>query len=209
MIARAAEYGDDRIIVGAHYAMDVIAGRTLATYDVAQLLANDPAYVGQTLKGAPAIADFPAALKAARADLVAALQAGCGDTIALARARISAASTIPRRTKPSSPRRRPTACRSSIPRRRRRTEDVATLAPEAGYLLTVAFPSLSLAHADQILTETEGPGGGFLDDGVSPFGVYSRLNSTPRRAWRPSARRANRRERTARRQRRSNRRSRL
>ena len=30
--------------------------------------------------------------------------------------------------------------------------------------------------SDQILTETEGPGGGFLDDGVSPFGIYSRLN---------------------------------
>ena len=54
-------------------------------------------------------------------------------------------------------------------------EDIGKLAPEAGYLLTVAFPSLSLEQADNILTETEGAGGGFLDDG-SPFGVYSRLN---------------------------------
>ena len=54
-------------------------------------------------------------------------------------------------------------------------EDVGKLAKEAGYLLTVAFPALTLDQADQILTETEGPGGGFLDDG-SPFGVYSRLN---------------------------------
>jgi len=54
-------------------------------------------------------------------------------------------------------------------------EDIAKLAPEAGYLLTVAFPSLSLEQADQILTETEGPGGGFLDNGSS-FGAYSRLN---------------------------------
>jgi hypothetical protein len=54
-------------------------------------------------------------------------------------------------------------------------EEVAKLAPEAGYLLTVAFPKLSLDEANQILTETEGPGGGFLDDG-SGFGVYSRLN---------------------------------
>jgi hypothetical protein len=37
------------------------------------------------------------------------------------------------------------------------------------------FDSLTLEQADRILTETEGPGGGFLDDG-SPFGVYSRLN---------------------------------
>jgi hypothetical protein len=49
------------------------------------------------------------------------------------------------------------------------------LAPEAGYLLTVAFPYLTLAEADAILTETEGPGGGFLDNG-SAFGVYSRLD---------------------------------
>ncbi len=56
------------------------------------------------------------------------------------------------------------------------SENVATLAPEAGYLLTIAFPSLNLAEADQILTETEGPGGGFLDNGVSSFGIYSRLN---------------------------------
>jgi hypothetical protein len=53
--------------------------------------------------------------------------------------------------------------------------DVGKLAPEAGYLLTAAFPTLTLEQADQILTETEGPGGGFLDDG-SAFGVYSRLN---------------------------------
>jgi hypothetical protein len=38
-----------------------------------------------------------------------------------------------------------------------------------------AFPKLSLEEANLILTETEGPGGGFLDDG-SAFGVYSRLN---------------------------------
>ena len=39
----------------------------------------------------------------------------------------------------------------------------------------MAFPKLSLEEANRILTETEGPGGGFLDDG-SAFGVYSRLN---------------------------------
>jgi hypothetical protein len=52
---------------------------------------------------------------------------------------------------------------------------VGKLAPEAGYILTAAFPKLTLKEADGILTETEGPGGGFLDDG-SGFGVYSRLD---------------------------------
>ena len=54
-------------------------------------------------------------------------------------------------------------------------EDIGKIDKDAGYLLTAAFPSLTLEEADRILTETEGPGGGFLDDGSS-FGVYSRLN---------------------------------
>jgi len=176
MVARGAEYGDDRIIVGAHYAMDVIAGRTLATYDVAHLIANDPAYLGQTLRGAPALADFAAALKAARADLVAALQAGCGDAIA------ACARQDTGRFNDSAADAAFVAATQTYglpvvyPKAAETTEDVATRAPEAGYLLTTAYPSLSLAEADQILTETEGPGGGFLDDGVSPFGLYSRLN---------------------------------
>ena len=49
------------------------------------------------------------------------------------------------------------------------------IAPEAGYLLTVAYPQLTMQQANAILTATEGPGGGFLDNG-SAFGLYSRLN---------------------------------
>jgi hypothetical protein len=30
MIVRAAEYGNNRVVVGAHYAMDVLGGRTVA-----------------------------------------------------------------------------------------------------------------------------------------------------------------------------------
>jgi hypothetical protein len=54
-------------------------------------------------------------------------------------------------------------------------EDVEKLAPKTGYLLTQVFPSLSLEQTDKILTDTEGPGGGFLDNG-SESGVYSRFN---------------------------------
>ena len=92
MVARGAEYGNDRIIMGAHYAMDVLAGRTLATYDLAHLLANDPAYMNQTLKNVamttatsepqvqPAIGDFRAAVAAARTDLVKALEESLRET---------------------------------------------------------------------------------------------------------------------------------
>src|SRR5690625_7571770 len=58
LIVRAAEYGDHRVVVGAHYVMDVIAGRTLALYVMAHLLANDPVFVGQSYPNAPKITDF-------------------------------------------------------------------------------------------------------------------------------------------------------
>ncbi len=79
---RSAEYGNDRILMGAHYTMDVMGGRTLALYDLAHLLANDPAYLGQSFPGVPVIKDFRAAVRAARADMTTALQTACGDTIA-------------------------------------------------------------------------------------------------------------------------------
>jgi hypothetical protein len=175
MIARAAEYGNDRILMGAHYAMDVLGGRTLATYDLAHLLANDPAYVGRTLKHAPVISDYRVALSRARSELTSALQGGCGNSIA-----VCAGEDIGRFSNPAMNEAFYAITQTYnlpvvYPENANRLEDVAKLAPEAGYLLTTAFSSLTLDQADQILTETEGPGGGFLDDG-SAFGVYSRLN---------------------------------
>jgi hypothetical protein len=175
MIVRGAEYGNDRILMGAHYAMDVMGGRTLALYDLAHLLANDPAYAGHTVKGAPAIKDFPAALKAARTDMTIALQAACGKSI-----QECAREDIGRFSNPAANEAFYADTQTYdlpvvYPQKAQIEEDVSKLAPEAGYLLTSAFPSLTLEQADQILTETEGPGGGFLDNGSS-FGVYSRLN---------------------------------
>jgi hypothetical protein len=175
MIARAAEYGNDRILMGAHYAMDVLAGRTLATYDLAHLLANDPAYVGRSLGRATVMTDFQAAVRAARADVATALQSACGNTI-----EVCAREDTGRLNNPAANDAFYAVTQTyNLPvvhlKNANMVEDVSKLAPEAGYLLTVAFPSLTLEQANQILTETEGPGGGFLDDG-SPFGVYSRLN---------------------------------
>ena len=189
MIARASEYGNDRILMGAHYAMDVLGGRTLATYDLAHLLANDPAYTARPLKDVAAktnnsdpqvpaaITDFQAALRAAKADLTRMLEASCGRTV-----RICAREDIGRFSAPAMNEAFYAVTQTYglpvvYPEIAARTEDVGKVAPEAGYLLTAAFPSLTLERADQILTETEGPGGGFLDDG-SPFGVYSASTCT-------------------------------
>jgi len=81
MITRGAEYGNDRIIMGAHYAMDVMGGRTLALYDMAHLLANDPLYTGRTYTGVATIKNFQAAIKVARADVTRALETACGKTM--------------------------------------------------------------------------------------------------------------------------------
>jgi hypothetical protein len=175
MIARAAEYGNDRILMGAHYAMDVLGGRTLATYDLAHLLANDPAYVGRSLKGAPVVQDFQAAVKLARADMVKALEAGCGNTLDACAQEDTGRLSDPATDAAFYASTQTYGLPVVFAKTAMGTEDVGKLAPEAGYLLTVAFPTLSLQQADQILTETEGPGGGFLDNG-SAFGVYSRLN---------------------------------
>jgi membrane-associated phospholipid phosphatase len=175
MITRAAEYGNDRIIMGAHYEMDVIAGRTISMYDLAHLLANDPAYMGQSFDGAPVVNDYQAAFKLARADLTTYLERACRHSV-----EFCAGEDISRFSDAAS---NDTFYRITqtynLPvvhvQQAKLTEDVSKIAPEAGNLLTAAFPTLTLEQADQIRTETEGPGGGFLDDG-SAFGLYSRLN---------------------------------
>lgn len=175
MIARGAEYGNSRIIVGAHYAMDVLGGRAVALYVMAHLLANDPRYVGQSFKGAPAIADFRGAMTRARADVRKALAAACGKAIAEC-----AREDIGRLSDPAANDAFYASTQTyGLPvvhsRTARTLEDVGKIAPEAGNLLTFAFPSLTLEEANDILTKTQGSGGGFLDDG-SAFGVYSRLD---------------------------------
>jgi hypothetical protein len=187
MIARGAEYGNDRIIMGAHYAMDVLGGRTLATYDLAHLLANDPAYMDRPLKDVATmtgtsqpqvpetIGDFRAAVATARADLTKVLEAACGDTVAACAHQDTGRFNAPAMDEAFYATTQTYGLAIAHPEIADKVEDVGTLAPEAGNLLTAAFPKLSLEEANRILTETEGPGGGFLDNG-SAFGVYSRLN---------------------------------
>ncbi|HYP64686.1 MAG TPA: phosphatase PAP2 family protein [Acidocella sp.] len=174
-ITRAAEFGNGRIILGAHYAMDVIAGRTLALYDVAQLLSNNPDYVGQKEGKSPSITDYKAALTAARADLVKALESGTGTTIAEAATKDTSRFAHPATNEAFYESTQTYGLPVVFPAQAGKTEDVGKLAPEAGLLLTAAFPYLTLEQADDILTKTEGPGGGFLDNGSS-FGLYSRLD---------------------------------
>ena len=175
MVARGAEYGNSRILMGAHYAMDVLGGRTTAMYDMAHLLANDPKYMRRSVRGGTAIEDFQAAMKAARADVTAALEAACGKTVAECAREDTGRLSDDAQNAAFYASTQTYGLPVVYPETARTVENVGKLAPEAGYLLTAAFPALTLEQADDILTRTEGPGGGFLDDG-SAFGVYSRLN---------------------------------
>jgi hypothetical protein len=187
MIARGAEYSNNRIIMGAHYAMDVLGGRTLATYDLAHLLANDPAYMNRRLMDIArmsatsqqpvpeVIGDFRTAVSTARTELTKALEAACGDTIAACAHQDTGRFNAPAMNEAFYATTQTYGLAIAHPGIADKVEDVGALAPEAGNLLTAAFPKLTLEEANRILTETEGPGGGFLDNG-SAFGVYSRLN---------------------------------
>ena len=188
MVARGAEYGNNRIVIGAHYAMDVLGGRTLALHALAHLLANAPLYVGRPRQN-PAVesgmgqsgpvtvevTDFQALLKAARADMTAALEAGCGKPVAACAMEDTSRFRDPGANRAFYDATQTYGLPVAHPEAANRKVDVAKDAPEAGHLLTAAFPKLTLAEANAILTETLGKGGGFLDDG-SEFGVYSRLN---------------------------------
>ena len=174
MMARAAEYGDSRVLLGAHYTMDVIAGRTLALHDVAMLLANDPRYVGERKKGV-VIEDYRAALAAARSDVTAALEAGCGAAVAVCAGRDESRFADPARVGAFVQAVQTYGLPAVYPARAGVRVDFAVIAPEAGLLLSAAYPWVSLAAANALLTETQGPGGGFLDDG-SAFGAYSRID---------------------------------
>jgi hypothetical protein len=174
MVVRAAEYGNSRIIVGAHYAMDVVGGRTVALYDLAQLLANKPGYVGVERRSTK-IDDFRAAVAEAKVEFDKVLSAPCGGPVSGCISGDSSRFADPERDEKFYNATQTYDLGVVFKQNADKKEDVAKLAPEAGYLLTVAYPKLTLEVADEILTETEGPGGGFLDDG-SAFGVYSRLD---------------------------------
>jgi len=161
MITRGAEYGNSRIILGAHYAMDVIAGRTLAYYVVAHLLDNNT--------------DYETEFRSAANVLTIALAANCGKSLTACALDDTSRFRDPAKNRAFYESTQTYGLGVVYKTTAAEVENVGAIAPEAGNLLTAAFPQLSLEQADNILTETEGPGGGFLDNG-SPFGLYSRLD---------------------------------
>ncbi len=68
ILARTSEYGDNRLVLGFHYPLDVMGGR-MAGQNVAQLRWSDP--------------EFRVLLEQARTELVTVLERACGDEVAV------------------------------------------------------------------------------------------------------------------------------
>ncbi len=79
-LSRGAEYANSRIVLGVHYPLDIIASRSLASYDLAQAFTN-PAYINNSATTGTAI-DLPSLFTAAAPELNSYLSAGCGASVA-------------------------------------------------------------------------------------------------------------------------------
>ena len=200
LVTRGAEYGINRVLNGAHYTMDIIASRALAYHDIAQLMANDPDCMGINIKSNAAaytgsagpvgeflnVSDFRALIPAARAETEAILVQQSGYSIQVA----AALDTSRFSNKENN--RMLYDCAMSMglpivyPARVGSLVDFNNLgladprenqiSANAGYLLWTRFPYLSQAQRNDVLSSTVSDGGQFLDDGLTSFGTYSRID---------------------------------
>ncbi|MBF0561573.1 MAG: autotransporter domain-containing protein [Alphaproteobacteria bacterium] len=77
-LTRASDYANNRLVLGVHYALDLIGGRIVATEDLANMLNNTPGYTGVTVGGVAIPADYASAFSQATASFLVPLQAACG-----------------------------------------------------------------------------------------------------------------------------------
>lgn len=200
LATRGAEYGINRVVNGAHYTMDIIASRALAYHDIAQLLANDPEYMGIDIKSNVAdytgdpngvgqflnISDFRSLISAARAETEPVLAQQAGHSIQVA----ASLDTSRFRDKENNRRLYDTAMNMGLPvvypARINTVVDFNNLGlanarenetgSNAGYLLWTRFPYLSPEQRNDILSSTVISGGQFLDDGTTAFAAFSRID---------------------------------
>ncbi|WP_018266272.1 autotransporter family protein [Methylosinus sp. LW4] len=172
LITRGAEFGNSRIVLGAHYPLDVIGARIQTYYDLVQILNGNPAYANQTVPGLlggtiTTTSDFPALFSAAQSDLRTLLSTCTGGIAACATTsatdRFSSISTdkanytywLTYGLSPVGP------------------TNLAPVVPVgAEVLIASRFPYLTTAQLRDVLATTELASGQPLDDGSG----YARLN---------------------------------
>jgi autotransporter-associated beta strand protein len=183
-LTRASEYGNSRVVLGVHYPLDVMMGRILGTYDVVQMLNNNPKYLNATVNGVFGIGDltttgnFTPIFNNALTDTRTLLQNGCGSDLATC----AATSAADRFSNHDNNRTfytnnltyglAPTTL-SNIP---------LNLFPALGtgpeVLLSTRFQYLTPAQRQDVVATTGLPAGGPLDALTADpqFAVYARLN---------------------------------
>ncbi|MCK2053029.1 phosphatase PAP2 family protein, partial [Methylobacterium sp. 37f] len=168
-VARGSEYGNSRVVLAVHYPMDVIAGRILATYDLVQLLNNNPQYLNYAVSSSlTTTSDFQALFNAARSDLTGLFTSQCGTTIA-----VCAASGAPDRFADKAKTKADYTYRLTYGFAPVGPTDLAPVVPVgAEILLATRFPYLTAAQRRDVLATTEIASGRPLDDGSG----YARLN---------------------------------
>ncbi|WP_158035433.1 autotransporter domain-containing protein [Herbaspirillum camelliae] len=172
-LTQASEFGNSRIVLGAHYPLDVIAGRILATHDLAHLLANDPDYVGT--RAGLSILDFQAQLATASVDLRTALSADCGSSIQACAA--SAANATSDRFADKAKNKADYNYRLTYGMPGTSATNGTLLAitdPAAQALLATRFPYLTPEQRTDVLFTTQVVGGVPFDSGK--LGFWARLN---------------------------------
>ena len=173
MLTRGSEYGNNRVVLGAHHALDVIGARIMTTYTLAQILNNNPAYLNQqttSILGSPitTTGDFQSLFTAAQTDLRAALEAGCGASI-----ESCAASSDSDRLSDKAKNKADYTYRLTYGLPAVGPTDLPPVVPVgAEVLIATRFPYLNADQRREVLATTEIASGQPLDDGSG----WARLN---------------------------------
>jgi autotransporter-associated beta strand protein len=152
MMSRADAFANGRLVMGAHYPIDLMGGRTLSTYYIANWLSNPDN-----------MAIFQAASTSLQALLAVGYTADTGPTLwTYAGEEPARAEYLERMTYGLTPL-GPT--------------DRAMVVPEnAHYLLATRFPYMSVAQQNEVLRTTALPSGGPLDNLDPAYKDWDRIN---------------------------------
>lgn len=173
LLTRASEYGNSRIVLGAHYPLDVIGGRIIATYDVVQMLNNNPAYLNQTINvfavgNVTTSSNYASLFASATSDLRGLLTAGCGTSIA-----VCSTTGGTDRFSNAAQNKADYTYRLTYGLQPTGPTNLAPVVPTgAEVLLATRFPYLTAAQRRDVLGSTELPSGAPLDNGSG----WARLN---------------------------------
>ena len=80
MLSRGSQFANSRIVLGVHYPLDIIASRSLASYDLSQAFTN-PDYINNAATTGTAI-DLPSSFTSAAPELNSYLSTDCGASVA-------------------------------------------------------------------------------------------------------------------------------